>query len=49
MSRNPVAGNAWKYNKSRVIPNKRKESERRVSKNNRYFETDYDDYDFKSL
>ena len=38
-TRNPVAGNAWKYNKTRVIPNKK----RGVSTtSNRYFEIDFD-------
>lgn len=36
-TRNPVAGNAWKYNKTKVLPDKKKESQRRV-----FRKADYD-------
>lgn len=40
-NRNPVAGNAWKYNRSSVVPDKRNERKQRSWK--RYYETDYDE------
>ena len=42
MSRNPVAGNARKYNKSHVIPNK-KRADVRQKRYRRYYETDYNE------
>ena len=31
MARTPVAGNAWKYNKKAVIPNKRREKAEKLN------------------
>lgn len=42
-SRNPIAGNAWKYNKTKVIPDKKKKGEQRRIQRKFDYELLYDE------